>query len=89
MSAARESKDIFFFLFGRWPNGQWRGRHLFRRQFWRYREYMWNDTIGRHINRAIVCPLIGHQRVQNVSEPREPVRWYCFACCKDVPRKGQ
>lgn len=80
MGAAREGKDIFRKLASRYPGGQWQGWDVFTRRFWRYREYIWHDTIGRHWNRLVVCRFGGHGHVQNVADPGEPKQEYCFKC---------
>jgi hypothetical protein len=85
MGAARERKDILWMLCGRYPGGQWRGRELLRRRWWRYgREDIWNDTIGRHWNRLVWCRIAGHRRVFNANDPGEPLRMYCPRCMHDV-----
>ncbi len=85
MGSSRQSGNLFFYLFGRWPydGGRWRGFDLFTRRFWRNR-YIWHDTIGRHFNAWFLCSLRGHGYVRNANDPGEPVRLYCFACERDV-----
>jgi hypothetical protein len=80
MGAAREGADIWFMLSGRWSyNGQWRGRALFTRRFWR-NEYVWHDSFGKYWARAYTCRFWGHLPPRVVSDPGEPLRMHCFRC---------
>jgi len=94
MGACRENKNIWWYLFTFCPNyggngRRWRGRDVFSRRWWEYREYIFHDSIGHFWNRWIKCPITGHKNVKNVAEPREPVEWYCFDCEQRVGRKGK
>ena len=84
MGASRETKNIWRCLFRRNYNGEWMGRELFTRRWWRYREYVWQDSFGAYINRWLLCPVLGHRHVRNVNfeMPAEPEDWYCFNCAR-------
>lgn len=85
MSCARENKDVFRMLCGRWPNGQWMGLDLLSVRWWKCgREHIWNDTIGRHWHRLVWCRIVGHRRVFNANDPGEPIRRYCPCCMRNI-----
>jgi hypothetical protein len=84
MSAAREGKNVWWYLFGFWSNGKWRGRDLFTRRFWRHKEYILQDSFLTHWNRAVGCRVSGHAPLVNVSDPGEPHRMFCFKCYREV-----
>lgn len=88
MGACREGRDIWFFLFGFWSNGKWRGRDLFTVQFWRShatREYLLHDSFGKYWARLVACRFFDHIALRNVNDPNEPTRMYCFRCERSVP----
>lgn len=92
MSCNRENKSIWWRLFGFWRNyagtgrSKWRGWELLSRRFWRHREYIWHDSVGRYWNRWVACPLIGHRNVQDVADCGEPKLMHCFKCEQDLYR---
>jgi len=81
--ASRETFDLWWDLFHRYPNGDWRGYRLFTKRFWRY-GFFWHDSFGRYLNWFILCPLLGHRKVQNVADPGEEKMFYCFCCDRKV-----
>lgn len=80
MGAARMGADIWWLLFGRWPNGEWRGwtlvRRPMRRQVWRS-PYLWHDSFGKYWARLTLCK---HPDPKVVSDPNEPLWLHCFRC---------
>ena len=83
MGGCREVRDIWFFLFGFWSNGKWRGWDLFRLGFWTSwatREYLLHDSFGKYWARLVACRVFGHDEPRNVNDPGEPLRMYCFRC---------
>ncbi len=82
MSAARETKNIWWYLFTISSYSGWRGKDLLTRRFWRYREYLWHDSFGKYFNRLTRCPLLGC-RYKRVSDPGEVMRLHCFNCERD------
>jgi len=78
MGCAREGADVLFYLSGTWPNGRWRGWDLLRRRIWR-NPYLFHDTIGKRWARLVTCRRFC-AKVQNVNDPGEPMRMWCFKC---------
>lgn len=88
MSACRENKNIWWYLFGVWKNyggtkNRWRGWALFHLRWWRS-EYVFHDSIGKYWNRLFVCSKHNHIEVKLVSDYGEPIRYHCFKCERDV-----
>ena len=89
MGACRETKNIWWYLFGfNHTDGKWRGRDLFKRKWWKRwkHNYIWHDSVGKYFNRAFMCPLFGHGHVKDISDPGEPKRLHCFKCELDVEK---
>lgn len=84
MSAACETKNLFFLVRYRWG---W--KRLFTWRFWRYdRQYIWHDTFGRYFYRWIGCRVFGHRAVQDISQYDTPYpgpELHCFNCECRVP----
>lgn len=87
--AARETKSIWWYLFGTYKHfaggkivrRSWRGKILFTGKFWQFgREHIFHDSIGKHFNKHITCPLIGHKDVKNLTEGLTPAEFHCFKC---------
>lgn len=79
---ARETKNIWWYLFGFYDYGErkaWRGWRLFSRRFWSNARCIWEDSAGVYLMRP-VCALFGHRKVMNVSYPDEDTLLYCFSC---------
>lgn len=83
MGCCRENKDLIWRLFGRYPSGRWRGWDLFTRVFWRYRSYMFHDTVGKRWHRLWTC-WSGCGKVQSINGPGEPWTLHCFKCERSV-----
>ena len=87
MGGCREGRDMWFFLFGFWSSGKWRGWDLFKLRFWTShatRQYLLHDSFGKYWASHVTCRLFGHHEPRNVNEPNEPVRLYCFRCERTV-----
>ena len=90
MGCGRENKSIWWRLFGVWKNyaghgkSKWRGWELFTLRFWKYREYIWHDSVGKYWNRLVTCRLLGHRNVQDVADYNEHKRMHCFKCERDL-----
>ena len=85
MGACRQTADIWWYLFDR--NARlcgWRVRDLFRERIWR-NEHFWHDSFGKYWNRLAGCRLLGHRQINNIANPGEQVKWYCFCCDMPVP----
>ena len=85
MCAAREAKNVWWYLFSKWPNyagkgPRWRGWDLFHRRWWRNSEYLYHDSFGKFWNRWVKCKLTGHHKVMDVACNGEPQRLNCFDC---------
>lgn len=79
MGSCRETKDIWFRLFNRYPNGDWMGWSLFKKQFWAG-PYLWHDSFGKYLNRIFKCSIFGHRNIKNISDnPYTPIL-HCFDC---------
>ena len=78
MGTSRETNNIWFYLKKRW----WK-------QFFEAFKgpYFWHDSFGQYINRWILCPLLGHRKVHNVSDPGEPPKMYCFNCERIIKKE--
>jgi hypothetical protein len=82
MSCGRRNSNIWWYLFTFWSacgGKRWRGYEVFTKQWWRS-PYIWHDSVGKFWNRWVVCPLVGHKNVKDVSDPGEPKELYCFDC---------
>lgn len=75
MGACRETNNIWFYLKKRW----W--KHLFESFTG---PYFWHDSFGQYLNRWFLCPILGHRKVKDVSDPGEKEKLYCFNCERDV-----
>lgn len=87
MGACREGANIWICLTKRYPNGDWMGDRLFKKEFWR-NSYLWHDSFGRYWNWLIGCRIKGHKNVQLLSDggchgDGSPVH-HCFACEREV-----
>jgi hypothetical protein len=83
MSAGRQTKDIFFYIWGRYPGKQFRIKELFRKNFWKYnRDLIWHDTFGARLNRIFRCPIVGHIPTPIHQDNGQPHRPYCFKCMR-------
>lgn len=82
MGCSRENFNIWRLLFSRSIiDRKWRWKEIFSLRFWK-NSYVWHDSFGAYFNRFIRCPLFGHGKLQNVSDPGEPKIMYCFRCEK-------
>ena len=95
MSDCRATKSLWFHLkkcivgygkhYGRWKSTKDLFRLLKKVMVNEYtRDTFLHDSFGRYWNQWIVCKIKGHGHVQNVSDPGEPKRIYCFKCERDV-----
>lgn len=92
MGAGRENKNLWWYLFTFWPNYggkgyRWRGRDVFTKRWWRYKDYIWHDSIGKFWNRWVVCSVIGHRHVRDVGESNHyssKPEYHCFNCERRV-----
>jgi len=80
---SRENMDLWRSLFYYYPNGEWMGKRIFTRRFWR-NKYVWHDSFGKYWNRLLGCRLWGHRDVHNIEDPRYPAKWHCFNCERQV-----
>ncbi len=85
MGGCRENANIWSSLGfcsygGKW---HWRGKRLFTKSFWGS-PYLLHDSFGAYFNRFIICKLLGHREVKDVSDPGEEKRMHCFKCEKHL-----
>ena len=49
--------------------------------------YFWHDSFGRYLNKWLICPILGHRKVQWLSDGNcdadKPMH-HCFACEQEV-----
>jgi hypothetical protein len=91
MGNCRDTKNIWWYLFGRYSFYQtrwkrWRGHTLFTKEFWTgyNKRYIFHDSFGQFWNRIFVCPIFGHKKIQDISDPNEPMELHCFKCEKKI-----
>lgn len=83
MGACRETANLWQYV--KWLLGPSNGM---RRMAWEGLKkgmpfkspFFVHDTFGRYLNRFVVCPLIGHGKVQNIEDDYGNEQPYCFKC---------
>lgn len=83
MGAGRESADIWWCIFHRYPSGRWAGWNLLGHNFW-LNTHLLHDSFGKYWNRMIGCRVFEHRNIQDVSDPGEPKEMHCFNCEKRI-----
>lgn len=82
MAAERQTKDIFWYLFNRYPgSNKWCGWELFKLRFWRNKKIIWHDTFGKRWYRAMGC---FHEIKLLESDNGEKKIKYCFKCEREI-----
>ena len=83
MGTGRETASIWWYLFGKFPSGRWRGYRLFQRRFWKH-PYLLHDSFGKYWNRLIGCRLFGHRHMRNIADHGKELDQYCFNCERHI-----
>ena len=87
MSESRQGADFFWFLFGKYPAGNWRFPSFLKLKLWKS-DYFIHDSFGVYWNRFIACRF-GHKKLDMVDEGDGLDRIYCFACNRFIYDKEE
>jgi hypothetical protein len=80
MSDCRQTANLWFYI----------AKRDIRNLKWAVRsKYFWNDTFGCYLNRFLLCKLLGHRKVEWLSDgscesKSNRPKWYCFNCQSEV-----
>ena len=54
-------------------------RRFIKRKMWR-KEYFWQDSLFKHVNRIAGCRILGHRHVKEIGHEYGEPHMHCFNC---------